>query len=148
MAAALYFSDRCAGIGLNARLLLTKLCQQLGLGKTIGTGGTPRSETLKKTYMGWYFAIFRIVFDSLPASLIASVIKRGLPKVKADHELVEHFETSISRSTVRGTSGAAWETAQDTCFDWGLMFVTCTLSMRMSGILTMIMRFHPIRASG
>ena len=38
MAAALYFSDRCLGIGLNAPLLPTKLCQQLGMGKTIGTG--------------------------------------------------------------------------------------------------------------
>ena len=39
--------------------------------------------------------------------------------MKADHELVERFETSISRSTVRGTCGATWESAQDTCFDWG-----------------------------
>ncbi len=119
MAAALYFSDRCLGIGLNAPLLPTKLCQQLGMGKTIGTGGTPRSAILRKTYMGWYFSIFRIVFESLPVGIVASVIKKGLPKLKADHELVERFETSISRSTVRGTCGATWESAQDTCFDWG-----------------------------
>jgi hypothetical protein len=119
MAAALYFSERCIGLGLNAPLLPTKLCEELGVGSTIGTGGTPGSEKLKQANMGWYFTIFRIVFGMLPPSLVASFIKKGFPKVKADHELVNRFEGAMRRAVVRGTSGLTWETAQDTCFEWG-----------------------------
>jgi hypothetical protein len=43
----------------------------------------------------------------------------GFPKVKADHELVNRFESSMQRTVVRGTCGTTWETAQDTCFDCG-----------------------------
>jgi pimeloyl-ACP methyl ester carboxylesterase len=119
MAAALYFAARCIGLGLNAPLLPTKLCKELGTKSTIGTGRTPTSVQLKRTSMGWYFATFRLVFGVLPPSLAASAIKKGFPKVKADQELVNRFEEAMRRAVVRGTSGATWESAQDTCFEWG-----------------------------
>ncbi|MGR5285270.1 alpha/beta hydrolase [Vibrio maritimus] len=119
MAAALHFGDRCIGLGLNAPLLPTALCEELGTGATIGTGGTPTSKQLRQYYMGWYFAVFRLVFDVLPPSLASTPIRKGFPKVKADKELVSRFEEAMRRSVVRGTSGATWESAQDTCFDWG-----------------------------
>ena len=118
MAAALYFPARCIGLGLNAPLLPTKLCEEIDAKSTIGTGRTPTSIKLKRASTGWYFSVFRIVFF-LPASLVANAITRAFPKVKADHELVNRFKASMRRSIVRGTSGATWESAQDTCFDWG-----------------------------
>ena len=119
MAAALHYPKRCIGLGLNAPLLPTKLCKELGVGSTIGTGGTPSSTKLKGNSMGWYFAMFRILFDMLPTSLMSSFIKKGLPKLAADVELLNRFETSIKRSSFRGTTGSTWESAQDTCFEWG-----------------------------
>ena len=119
MAAALYFPARCIGLGLNAPLLPTKLCEEIGAKSTIGTGRTPTSIKLKRASTGWYFSVFRIVFEVLPASLVANAITRAFPKVKADHELVNRVKASMRRSIVRGTSGATWESAQDTCFDWG-----------------------------
>ena len=119
MAAALHFQERCIGLGLNAPLLPTLLCEELGTGATIGTGGTPTSSKLKQVTMGWYFSVFRIVFGVLPASLASMPIRKGFPKVNADKALIERFESSMRRSVVRGTTGATWESAQDTCFDWG-----------------------------
>ena len=119
MAAALHYADRCLGLGLNAPLLPTKLCQELGLGKTLGTGWTPTSARLRTAYMGWYFTLFHIVYGLLPPSITSSYIKKGFPRVAADTALMHRFETALQRSTCRGTTGSAWESAQDTCFDWG-----------------------------
>ncbi|MBL4796688.1 MAG: alpha/beta hydrolase [Oleispira sp.] len=119
MAAALHFSDRCIGLGLNAPLIPTALCEELNIDSTLGTGQTPTSAQLKQASMGWYFTLMGMAFGVLPPSLLSSLIKKGFPKVKADHELVSRFEGSMRRAVVRGTSGATWETAQDTCFEWG-----------------------------
>jgi pimeloyl-ACP methyl ester carboxylesterase len=119
MAAALHFPQRCIGLGLNAPLIPTSLCKELGFANTLGTGKTPTSQQLKKVYMGWYFSFMAIVFGVLPPSLLSQFIKKGFPNVIADDELVRRFESSMRRAVVRGTSGATWETAQDTCFDWG-----------------------------
>jgi pimeloyl-ACP methyl ester carboxylesterase len=119
MAAAWAMPDRCLGIGLNAPLMPSALIDELGLGKTIGTGATPTSTSLKKRSMGWFFALFRIIFGHLPPSFSSSILKKGFPKVKADTDLINRFESSMTRSFVRGTSGIVWESAQDTCFDWG-----------------------------
>lgn len=119
MATALTYPDRVIGLGLNAPLLPTALNKELGFASTIGTGQTPHSSSLKKYSMGWYFSIFRIVFGMLPQSVATGVLRKGFPKVEADKELVERFHASLKRGVVRGTSGSTWETAQDTCFDWG-----------------------------
>jgi pimeloyl-ACP methyl ester carboxylesterase len=119
MAAALHYPKRCIGLGLHAPLLPTKLCEELGVGSTIGTGATPHSAKLKGAGMGWYFGLFQIVFGVLPVSVKASIIKKGFPSVQADTELVSRFEAGMKRSTCRGTTGSTWESAQDTCFDWG-----------------------------
>jgi pimeloyl-ACP methyl ester carboxylesterase len=148
MAAALYFPDLCIGLGLNAPLLPAALCEEFGMDRTIGTGGTPTSTQLKRANMAWYFTIMGIAFGVLPSSVLSSVIKKGFPKVKADHELVSRFEGSMRRAVVRGTSGATWETAQDTCFDWALMFEMCKTRTRLCGTLMMIPRFQPRRENG
>lgn len=119
MAAAITYPDRVIGLGLNAPLLPTALNKELGFASTIGTGQTPHSSSLKKYIMGWYFSIFRIVFGMLPQSVATGVLRKGFPKVEADKELVGRFHASLKRGVVRGTSGSTWETAQDTCFDWG-----------------------------
>jgi pimeloyl-ACP methyl ester carboxylesterase len=119
MAAAFYFPQRCIGLGLNAPLIPTSLCKELGFANTLGTGKTPTAKQLNKVFMGWYFSLMDIVFRGLPSSFLSQFIKKGFPKVKADNELVNRFESSMRRAVVRGTSGATWETAQDTCFDWG-----------------------------
>jgi pimeloyl-ACP methyl ester carboxylesterase len=119
MAAALHFSERCIGLGLNAPLMPETLREELGFARTLGTGQTPTSQQLKKVYMGWYFSLMGIVFSVLPPSFLSRFIKKGFPKVTADDELIKKFESSMRRAVVRGTSGATWETAQDTCFDWG-----------------------------
>jgi pimeloyl-ACP methyl ester carboxylesterase len=119
MAAALTYSDRVIGLALNAPLLPTALNKELGFASTLGTGQTPHSSSLKKYSMGWYFSVFRIVFGMLPSSVATGVLRKGFPKVEADKELVERFHASLKRGVVRGTSGSTWETAQDSCFDWG-----------------------------
>jgi pimeloyl-ACP methyl ester carboxylesterase len=119
MAAALVFPDRCIGLGLNAPFLPTALCKELDIEATIGTGVTPTSIQLKRVRWGWYFAILSITFSMLPPRFAASLITKGFPKVKADHDLVNRLESSMMRAVIRGTSGATWETAQDTCFNWG-----------------------------
>jgi pimeloyl-ACP methyl ester carboxylesterase len=119
MAAALYFPQRCIGLGLNAPLIPTSLCKELGFANTLGTGQTPTSQQLKTVFMGWYFSLMGMVFSCLPPSFLSQFIKKGFPKVKADVELVDRFESSMRRAVVRGTCGAIWETAQDTCFNWG-----------------------------
>ncbi|MCY9870470.1 alpha/beta hydrolase [Vibrio barjaei] len=119
MAAALHFKERCIGLGLNAPLLPTKLCRELGTRSTIGTGGTPTSTKLYTYAMGWYFSFFQMVFGLLPPKLASTPIRKGFPKVQADKELINKFENSMRRAVVRGTTGATWETAQDTCFEWG-----------------------------
>jgi pimeloyl-ACP methyl ester carboxylesterase len=119
MAAALVFQERCIGLGLNAPFLPAALCKELAIEATMGTGVTPTSTQLKRDSMGWYFAIFHILFSMLPPSFAASLITKGFPKVKEDYELVNRYECSMRRAVIRGTSGVAWETAQDTCFDWG-----------------------------
>lgn len=119
MAAALTYPDRVIGLGLNAPFLPPALNQELGFGSTIGTGQTPLSGSLKKYSMGWYFSVFCIVFGMLPPSVATGVLRKGFPKVKADTELVERFHASLKRGVVRGTCGSTWETAQDSCFDWG-----------------------------
>lgn len=120
MAAAIAYPDRCIGLGLNAPLLPSALVDQLQLGDTIGTGLTPSSKALRSFWMGWYFGLMRLLLKSLPPSIISSSITRGLPKVKQDTDLLDRFTTSMRRSVVRGTAGGTWETAQDTCFDWGI----------------------------
>ncbi len=119
MAAAHYFSQRCIGLGLNAPLLPTQLCQDLGLNKAIGTGSTPSSQRLNKVYMGWYFSLFWLAFQLLPSWIVTIPILKGLPEIKKDQHLLKRFTDSVHQSTIRGCSGAAWESAQDTCFDWG-----------------------------
>lgn len=119
MAAALTYPDRVIGLGLNAPFLPPELNQELGFSRTIGSGRTPHSSSLKKYNMGWYFSVFRIVFGMLPPSVATGVLRKGFPKVEADKELVERFHASLKRGVVRGTSGSTWETAQDSCFDWG-----------------------------
>jgi len=119
MAAALTYPDRVIGLALNAPLLPTALNKELGFASTLGTGQTPHSSSLKKYSMGWYFSVFRIVFGMLPPSIATGVLRKGFPKVEADKELVERFHSSLKRGVVRGTSGSTWETAQDSCFDWG-----------------------------
>lgn len=119
IAAALHFTERCVGLGLNAPLIPTSLCNELGFARTLGTGQTPTSQQLKTAYMGWYFSLMGLAFGHLPPSMLSHFIKKGFPKVKADVELVNRFESSMRRAVVRGTCGAIWETAQDTCFNWG-----------------------------
>ena len=119
MAAAYFYGKRCLGLGLNAPLLPTALCEDLGMARTLGTGSTPSSAQLKGWSMAWYFSVLCAAFKILPPRFLSSMIKKGFPKVKADHELVNRFEDSMRRAVVRGTSGATWETAQDTCFVWG-----------------------------
>lgn len=120
MAVALAYPDRCIGLGLNAPLLPAALVAELQLGDTIGTGKTPSSRSLGRFWMAWYFGVMRLLLKSLPPSIIASAITKGLPKVKADTELLDRFHASMRRSVIRGTAGGTWETAQDTCFDWGI----------------------------
>jgi pimeloyl-ACP methyl ester carboxylesterase len=112
MAAALHFPDRCIGLGLNAPLIPVALCEELSLDRTLGAGQTPTSSQLERAVMGWYFTLMGMAFGVLPPSILSSFIKKGFPKVKADHELVNRFEGSMRRTVVRG---AIWET----CFDWG-----------------------------
>ncbi|MEM7157610.1 MAG: alpha/beta hydrolase [Myxococcota bacterium] len=120
MAAAATFPKRCVGLGLNAPLLPTALCEELGLDATIGAGGTPTSESLRRPSMSWYFTVMSIALGVLPPSVLGSVVKRGAPKVAGDRDLLGRLYASMRRSVVRGTCGATWETAQDTCFDWGI----------------------------
>lgn len=119
MAAALHFGNQCLGLGLNAPLLPTAFCKEVGVDTAIGTGSTPTSAQLEKTRFGWYFTMFFFVFGILPPSLASSMVKKGAPKLKADKALIARFENSMRRAAVRGTSGLTWESAQDTCFDWG-----------------------------
>ena len=120
MAAAMAYPERCIGLGLNAPLLPSALVNELKLGKTIGTGFTPTSSTLKSFWMGWYFGMMHLVLGVFPPSWIAGFITKGLPKVQADKELQSRFHASMKRSVVRGACGGVWETAQDTCFEWGI----------------------------
>ncbi len=119
MAAAFAFPERCLGMGLNAPLLPSALVASLQLGKTIGTGTTPSSTLMKHFFMGWYFAVFHIVIAILPPRIISYTVQRGFPKLQADTALQQRFYCSIRRAAVRSSTGLAWESAQDVCFDWG-----------------------------
>jgi pimeloyl-ACP methyl ester carboxylesterase len=120
MATAMAYPERCIGLGLNAPLVPTALVEELNLGKTIGTGFTPNSTALKSFWMGWYFGVMCLVLEVFPPSLIARFITKGLPRVQADKELQSRFHASMKRSVIRGACGGVWETAQDTCFEWGI----------------------------
>lgn len=120
IAAAMSYPERCLGLGLNAPLLPSALVDELGLEKTIGTAHTPNTAMLSKPMMGWYFGMMNLLMGVLPPSLLSSPIYKGPPKVKADYDLMDRFQASMRDTTVRGTVGGIWETAQDVCFDWGL----------------------------
>ncbi len=119
MAAAWAFPDKVLGLGLNAPLLPSSLVDQLKLDKTNGNGKTPHSQALGKYWMGWYFSLFYLVFKLLPTPMISGVLRKPFPNVQADHDLIQRLHTSLKRSVVRGTSGSTWESAQDSCFEWG-----------------------------
>lgn len=119
MAAAMAYPQRCIGLGLNAPLIPAALVEELRLGKTIGTGQTPTSAAMRGFWMAWYFGLMHLILGVFPPGWIAGFITKGLPKVQADKDLQNRFFSSMRRSVVRGTCGGIWETAQDTCFNWG-----------------------------
>ena len=119
MAAAWYFPDRCEGLGLYAPFLPIDVSKEEGVKGAIGIESLPTTETLRKWYMGWYFAVMHLSVVTLAPWLPLRAIVRAGRRVREDPALVRHFGDSFVRGTVRGSIGNAWESALDVCYEWG-----------------------------
>jgi len=118
LAAGFYFKDRCVGLGLNAPLLPAPICRELGIQGALAMDNLVTTETIRKPYMGAYFAVYYIGVKVLAARLPSMVFKPLGPRLMEDPRLVEIFRDTFARSTVRGI-GSVWESTYDVCYEWG-----------------------------
>lgn len=116
MAAALHFSTRCIGLGLNAPLLPSDLSKEVGVKGGLGMGSLLRTEQLRKPHLTWYFAVYHLGTVTFAPWLPLMV----LPATRKDARLREVFRRSLTRAVVRGSYGGAWESTEDVCFEWQL----------------------------
>ena len=119
MAAAFHFGGRCVGLGLNAPLLPAPLSKEVGVKGAIGMDSLPRTESLKKPYMAWYFALFHLSLVTLAPWIPLKGMVAGRPNIAADGALMRRMRESVTRGVVRGSVGSTWETAGDVCYEWG-----------------------------
>ena len=119
MAAAFYFGDRCEGIGMNAPLLPADVSKEIGLKGAIGSESLMSTETLRKPAMAWYFVLYHLGVVTFSPWLPMRALSKDRPKIDQDQMLVQVFRETLQRAVVRGSVGAAWETAGDVCYEWG-----------------------------
>lgn len=115
MAAALKLPQRCLALGLNAPLLPAFLSKEANVKAAVGSEGLLRTDSLKRYWMGWYFAVYHLGVVALGAW----ALPKGRPKVKSDKALMTLFSNGITDTCVRGTAGHCWESALDVCYEWG-----------------------------
>ncbi|MCH9686664.1 MAG: alpha/beta hydrolase [Deltaproteobacteria bacterium] len=116
MAAALWFPQRCIGLGLNAPLLPSDVTKEVGVKGALGMGSLLRTEQLQRPYMAWYFAVYHWGAVTFAPWLPLMAV----PATRKDARLREVFRRTLVRAVARGSHGGAWESTEDVCYEWEL----------------------------
>tara|TARA_B100000674_G_scaffold195639_2_gene159257 strand:- start:30345 stop:31394 length:1050 start_codon:yes stop_codon:yes gene_type:complete len=119
MAAALYFKERCIGMGLNAPLLSSDLTEEIKIKSALGYDQLKTTEELENPLNAWWFFTIYLATDLFSPTIPLNALIYTDEKIEEDTALVKMVSYSIERSVVRGSVGSAWETAKDVCYDWG-----------------------------
>ena len=119
MAAALYYSERVTGLGLNAPLLPIELCHEFKLPTALGAESLNSTEQLQGLLNSYWFFVIYLMTDALAPTLPFQVMLSSGPAIASDSFLVDAFKQSLKRAVVRGSVGIAWESALDVCYEWG-----------------------------